>query len=78
MEKTNNKSHIIPEKTSAVNEIQYPIVVNVTANMNSPIVVSPAVYTLRVVLPCHTSLSCGSSMKPKSILTTAITISCQI
>jgi hypothetical protein len=42
-EKVNKKSHIVPEKTSAVNEIQYPIVENVAARIYNPIVVRPAV-----------------------------------
>ena len=69
----NNRNQIVPEKTSAVNEIQYPIEEKVTANMNNPIVVSPAVYILRIVLPCRTSLSCGNNIKPKSTLMIAIT-----
>ena len=42
-EKTNNKNQITPDKTSAINEVQYCIVKNVPAKTNNPIVVKLAV-----------------------------------
>ncbi|MCK4365796.1 MAG: hypothetical protein KAW45_07070 [Thermoplasmatales archaeon] len=42
-EKTNSNSHITPENTSAIKELQYLIVKNVPARINNPIVVRLAV-----------------------------------
>jgi len=42
----NNRSHTDPEKISAINDIQNPIVIKVAARINNPTVVKPAVYKL--------------------------------
>ena len=65
-----------PEKVSATTEIYKLRVKKVNAIINKPRVVNSAVIPFKTVFPLNTSFNCGISIKPKSKLTIAITISC--